>query len=231
MARWGMVIDLDRCTGCRACMIACKTENNVPISSPEVVRRNRVINWLEMLLVPQERPNAGTSPVRIVPRPCMHCDKPPCIKVCPVFATYKNPEGIVGQIYPRCIGCRYCMNNCPYNVKKFNWFKPEWPPSLKACTNPDVSLRPKGVVEKCTFCHQRLIRARERAKAEDRPLQDGDYVPACVQACPAGAMSFGDLDDPNSRVYALSRDPRVYRLLEDMGTEPKVFYLSEERTA
>ena len=227
MARWGMVIDLDKCTGCRACMIACKVENNVALSTPETVRENRIINWLEMLLMPVEGQGARPSGVRILPRTCFHCDRPPCTKVCPVFATYKNDEGFVAQIYPRCIGCRYCMNNCPYNVKKFNWFAPEWPASFKKALNPDVSVRPRGVVEKCTFCHHRLMKAKERAAAESRPLEDGDYRPACVEACPAEAMYFGDLDDPNSKVYYLSRNPRVFRLLEDLGTEPKVFYLRE----
>lgn len=230
MPLWGMIIDLDKCTACRACITACKVENNIPISSPQTVREHRVINWLEMVLFPEEAREEHPWKVRILPRPCFHCDKPPCIKVCPVFATYKNEEGIVAQIYPRCIGCRYCMNNCPYNVKKFNWFEPHWPETMKQCFNPDVSVRPKGVVEKCTFCHHRLIKAEELAKAEGRELQDGDYLPACVQACPSGAMYFGDLNDPNSQVYHLSRSPRVFRLLEDMGTEPKVLYLTEEKS-
>ena len=164
---------------------------------------------------------------RFIPRPCMHCDKPPCVKVCPVGATYKNKDGLIAQIYSRCIGCRYCTNNCPYTVKYFNWFKPEWPKEMKSYLNPDVSIRTKGVVEKCSFCHHRLQKAKERAQAENRQLEPGDYIPACVQTCPTEALYFGDLDDSKSTVVQLARSPRAFRLLEELGTEPKVYYLTE----
>lgn len=228
MSRWGMVIDLDKCTGCQACVVACKVENNVPFAEPEEAARGRTISWMEVITtVEGEYPNIK---IRYVPRPCMHCDNPPCTKVCPTRATYKNPEGLVAQIYPRCIGCRYCTNNCPYTVKYFNWYPPQWPAEMEASLSPDVSIRPKGVVEKCTFCHHRLQKAKEAVHAEGRELRDGDYVPACVEICPSDAMVFGDLDDPNSSVYRLARSGRAFRLMEELGTEPKVYYLREGDT-
>ena len=158
----------------------------------------------------------------------MQCDNPPCTKVCPVGATYMAEDGIVGQIYPRCIGCRYCANACPYSVKYFNYYEPTWPESMTRQLNRDVSVRPKGVVEKCTFCHHRLQKAREKTRVENRPLAEADFQPACAEICPSRAIVFGDLENPNHRVYELSRGPRSSRLLEDLGTEPKVFYLKKE---
>lgn len=225
MARWGMVIDLDRCTGCQACVVACKAENNVPFSTPEQEKRNRAISWMSVLTVREgEFPEIKE---RFLPRPCMHCDNPPCVKVCPVGATYKNPEGIVAQVYTRCIGCRYCTNNCPYTLKYFNYFRPQWPKEMKNYLNPDVSPRQVGVVEKCTFCHHRLQKAKEKARFEKRELKEEDYVPACVQTCPTYAISFGDLNNPKSTVFRLVQSSRAFRLLEELGTEPKVFYLTE----
>jgi len=148
--------------------------------------------------------------------------------ICPVAATYISPEGIVGQIYPRCIGCRYCANACPYTVKFFNWRRPVYPESVLPGLNPDVSVRPVGVIEKCTFCHHRLQKARDAARAEKRPLREEDYVPACAESCPTRAIVFGDLDDPGHRVAQLSRDPRAFRLQEGLGTQPKVYYLAEQ---
>lgn len=225
MPRWGMVIDLDKCTGCQACVVACKAENNIPFSSPKEAERRRIISWMTVLTITEgEFPHLRS---RFIPRPCMHCDNPPCVKVCPVGATYKNREGLVAQIYTQCIGCRYCTNNCPYTLKYFNWYPPEWPKEMENYLNPDVSIRSKGVVEKCTFCHHRLQKAKEKARAENRELQEGDYVPACVQTCPPEAIYFGDLDNPKSAVAQLSRNPRAFRLLEELGTEPKVYYLTE----
>jgi len=221
MARWGLVIDLDRCTACQACVAACKHENNVGFSTPEVAAQGRLMTWIQ--LVPVETRGASAT----LPLMCQQCDRPPCADVCPTSATYRNPEGIVAQIYPRCIGCRYCTNACPYAVKVFNWEAPEWPDAMAPMHNPDVSLRPKGVVEKCTFCHHRLQAARERARAADRDLAPDDYVPACVQTCPAEAMVFGDLDDPHSDVAALADSPRAFRWMEELGTKPKVIYLRE----
>lgn len=225
MARWGMVIDLDKCTGCGSCMAACRQENNVPVVGPEQAKERRAIYWME--LVPMPGGENHRARTKLVPRPCLQCDNPPCTKVCPVGATYKNPEGLVAQIYPRCIGCRYCTNNCPYLAKFFNWHTPTWTETQRQALNPDVSVRPKGVVEKCTFCHHRLIKAREQARMEKRELAPNDYLPACAEICPAEAIAFGDLDDPHSLVSELAASRRAFRLLEELGTEPKVYYLSE----
>ncbi len=223
MARWGLVIDLDRCTACQACVVACKHENNVPLSMPQMAADGRLMTWVQLVSVELPRGGgAGTLPLM-----CQHCDRPPCTDVCPTSATYLNPEGIVAQVYPRCIGCRYCTNACPYAVKVFNWSEPEWPVSMTRMRNPDVSLRPKGVVEKCTFCHHRLMQARERARVAGRELLADEYVPACVQTCPADAMVFGDLDDPHSEVATLAESPRAFRWMEELGTKPKVIYLRE----
>ncbi len=150
------------------------------------------------------------------------------VLACPVQATSIDEEGLVSQIYARCIGCRYCANACPYTVKFFNWRQPAYPESTLQGLNPDVSVRPVGVIEKCTFCHHRLQKARDQAAAEARPLREGDYVPACAESCPSAAISFGDLDDPQQRVAELSRDPRAFRLHEELGTQPKVYYLSKQ---
>lgn len=226
MARWGMVIDLDKCTGCGSCVASCKTENNVPTSSAGECLENRAMFWMEMIKM-VEGEEASDVRIRYIPRPCYHCDDPPCVKVCPVGATYLSKEGFVAQIYGRCIGCRYCVVACPYTVKTFNWFAPQWSDQRKKSVNPDVSLRPAGVVEKCTFCHHRYLIAKERAKLENRPLREEDYRVACQDACPAGAIHFGDLEDDMTKVYQLSRSPRAWRMFEDLGTEPKVYYLSK----
>ncbi|MFQ5692425.1 MAG: 4Fe-4S dicluster domain-containing protein [Nitrospinota bacterium] len=224
---FGMVIDLDKCTGCQACVLACKAENNIPPVPPPDGLRGRTISWMEIITEVE-----GVYPdvrVKFFPRPCLQCDDPPCTRVCPVHATYKDRDGIVAQIYARCIGCRFCVAACPYGVKSFNWYDYRSPEVRRRPPNPDVSTRPKGVVEKCTFCHHRLQKAKERARVENRPLREEDYQPACAESCPAGAIFFGDLNDPDSRVSRLSRSPRAYRLHEELGTQPKVIYLSEEK--
>ncbi len=226
MARWGMVVDLDRCTGCQACVVACKAENNVPVVSPDQAREGRLMLWMELIPeVDGEYPNVRA---RFIPRPCQQCDSPPCVKVCPVQAMTKSPEGIVSHVFARCIGCRFCVQACPYGVTHFNWQAPRWPGDLREALNPDMAARPTGVVEMCDFCHHRLQHAREHARAEEREVRgEGDYMPACVQACPARALIFGDLDDPGTEAARLARGPRAYRMLEDLGTAPKVFYLKE----
>lgn len=225
MPRWTMAIDLDKCLGCQACTVACRMENNTPIAGPEQAEKGRAILWNEVIpFVEGEYPNVKA---RYIPRPCMHCDDPLCVKVCPVKATYKNEEGTVLVDYDRCIGCRFCTVGCPYTVRYFNWHEPYYPESLKARLNPDVPIRPKGVVEKCTFCIHRLQRARAKAEAEGRVFLASDYIPACVQTCTGRARYFGDLDDPNSLVSQLLKSPRAFHLLEELGTKPKVFYLRE----
>ena len=224
MARWGMVIDLDRCNGCQACETACRSENNIAVGGPQAAGEHRTISWMHVRTeIEGEWPDVRA---RFVPQPCMHCDRPPCTMVCPVQATSKDHEGIVNQIYARCIGCRYCANACPYTVKFFNWHAPVHPSSTEPGLNPDVSVRPVGVIEKCTFCSHRLQKAREVARADGRQLREHDYVPACADSCPTGAIVFGDLDDRSHRVAELARDPRAFRLQEGLGTQPKVFYLS-----
>jgi Fe-S-cluster-containing dehydrogenase component len=217
--RWGMAIDLDRCTGCQACVAACHAENNLSVSNPEQAAKGRAVHWIRV-----DRYYEGEFPdVRVKYRPvlCQQCDEAPCEPVCPVYATYKNPEGLNVQVYNRCVGTRYCANNCPYSVRFFNWFDPEWPEPLQLQHNPDVSIREGGVMEKCTFCIQRIKRAEE----------DGtnDIQPACVQSCPAEAMVFGDLNDPESKVSALAGSGRATRFLEELGTKPKVFYLERAK--
>jgi molybdopterin-containing oxidoreductase family iron-sulfur binding subunit len=222
MTRWGMVIDLDRCTACQACTVACMVENNVPFVGPDEAGKGRLMQWQRVLSATEgqyPRPRA-----RFLPRPCMHCEDPPCVQVCPVGATYKRDDGIVLVNYDRCIGCRYCMVACPYGVRTFNWFAPRFEESHRAYLNPSVRVRPRGVVEKCTFCVQRI----DRALAEGLPVgTPGGVVTACAQTCPAGAIHFGDLEDPDSEVSRLVRDRRAFRLLEEVGTHPQVYYLAE----
>lgn len=227
---WGMVIDLDRCTGCGACVVACQTENNVPTLGPDPQLRGAEIHWMELLPQAKDRPSAGTH-ADMLPLPCMHCENPPCVKVCPVNATYQTAEGLVAQIWDRCIGCRYCQVACPYGRRYFNWKEPEWPEPYLSCLNPDVATRPTGVVEKCTFCHHRIRNAKEEARMQGRPVADEELqrLPACAQVCPAEAIVFGNLADEMSRVARLAGSPRAFRLLEHLGTRPKVTYLSKDR--
>lgn len=226
MINWGMVIDLNKCTGCGACVSVCRVENNIPNVGPKESQVGREIFWMTILeVVTGEYPDVK---VHYIPRPCFHCEKPPCTKVCPVRATYKNEEGLVAQIYHRCIGCRYCIVACPYTVKSFNWYEPNRPQEFSLFHNPDVSLRQRGVVEKCSFCSHRLLKARDQARFESRELREDDYQPACVEACPTSAIVFGDLENEKHAVYQLKKSHRAFKLQEDLGTEPKVIYLSRE---
>jgi Fe-S-cluster-containing dehydrogenase component len=223
--QWAMVIDLDRCTGCEACVVACQVENNIPAVGEAQAAVGRVINWIRV-----ERYFEGEYPdvrVRFIPVLCQQCENAPCEPVCPVYATYHTDEGISAQVYNRCIGTRYCANNCPYCVRFFNFFDPTWPEPLQKSLNPDVSVRPRGVMEKCTFCIQRIRKGEEKAKDEGRQIRDGDVVPACVQSCPTRAMVFGNIADPTSEVAQLARSGRAMRLLEDLGTRPRVIYLKK----
>jgi Fe-S-cluster-containing dehydrogenase component len=225
--RYGMAIDLDRCNGCGACMIACSVENNVAVPPPQAGTR-KGITWIRVYRADDGEPYPNGDSVYI-PMLCQHCGHhTPCVSVCPQNAVDVDPEtGMVSQIPERCFGCRYCMAACPYHARYFNWWKPAWPAGLDDHLNPDVSPRMRGVVEKCNFCHGRLHEARARAASEGRrDLEPGEYVPACVEACPRRAICFGDLLDPGSEVSRLARSDRAFRLLEAVGTEPKIYYLS-----
>ncbi len=224
--QWGMVIDLDRCTGCEACVVACHAENNIATVSPEEAARGRTMHWIHV-----ERYWEGEYPnvrARFRPVLCQQCGAAPCEPVCPTYASYHTAEGLNAQVYNRCIGTRYCANACPYTVRVFNWFSPAWDKPLHLQLNPDVSVREAGVMEKCTFCTQRITAAEIHARAENRELKDGDVTPACVQSCPAGAMVFGDLSDPASQVSRLARQARGSKLLEELGTLPAITYLERE---
>ena len=204
-------------------------ENNVPAAGPTNTEKGRSIFWMNLLTTSE-----GTYPElrgQYLPIPCNHCEDPPCIKVCPVGATTKSAEGIIQQIPDRCIGCRLCAVSCPYTRRYFNWSEPSWPDAGRQYLNPDVAPRPVGVIEKCLFCHHRIRAAREEARAEGRALADADVrkLPACAQSCPADAIVFGDLNNPASEVRRLSEAPRAFRLLEELGTRPKVFYLRDAK--
>jgi molybdopterin-containing oxidoreductase family iron-sulfur binding subunit len=221
--RWAMVIDLDRCIGCGACAVACQAENNVAVVGPAEAAKGRTMHWLRV--VPYRHPEDPRR-VGFLPMLCQHCDCAPCEPVCPVYASVHSEEGLNAQVYNRCIGTRYCSNNCPYKVRRFNWLAHQWPPPLDWQLNPDVSVRCRGVMEKCPFCVQRIRRAKQRARREGRALRDGDVQPACGQSCPTKAILFGDLLDADSQVSRLTRgDPRRYHVLEELNTKPAVTYL------
>jgi molybdopterin-containing oxidoreductase family iron-sulfur binding subunit len=228
--RFGMAIDLDRCLRCQACVVACAAENNVPPLGEERSALTRPIHWMDMVM-----PEAGSADSELgsapAPIPCMHCDRPECVKVCPVGATYLADDGVVTQLWDRCIGCRYCMAVCPYGRRYFNWTEPAWPGGDPSSANPDVALRPAGVVEKCTLCQHRIRAVLERARIDDEPVADAaiQRLPACAATCPASAITFGDLADPDSALSKLAKDPRAVQLLARFGTGPKVFYLRGRR--
>jgi Fe-S-cluster-containing dehydrogenase component len=223
--RWGMTVDLDRCTGCSACVVACVAENNVPVVGKEQVAYGRDQHWLRL-----ERWEEGPAarPANIfLPMFCQHCGVAPCEPVCPVYAAYHTREGLNGQVYNRCVGTRYCGNNCPYHVRRFNWFYYHWPSPLDLQLNPDVTVRQLGVMEKCTMCLQRIIEGKDHARDAGRPVKDGEIKTACQQTCPTQAITFGDLKDDRSQVTKLSRSARGYHVLEELGTRPAVTYLKK----
>ena len=217
-----MVVDLDLCTGCGACTVACYAENNCGVVGEDQMYINRGHHWIRI-----ERYWVGDFPdvqARLLPMMCQQCTDAPCEPVCPVFASVHSFDGLNLQVYNRCVGTRYCGNNCPYKVRLFNFFRPDFPPPLNQQLNPDVTVR--GIVmEKCTFCIQRIRRAREEAEAQGRVLADGDIVVACQQTCPTGAIVFGDANDPTSHVAALLRSDRGVKMLEFLNTKPNVLYL------
>ena len=220
--QWGMSIDTSICTGCSACMVACQAENNIPIVGPAQVARGRHMNWLRV-----DRYVHDDGSVVNEPLPCQHCETAPCEYVCPVNATTHSPDGLNEQVYNRCIGTRFCSNNCPYKVRRFNWFAFEDTSSRALQFNPDVTVRSRGVMEKCTYCVQRIRRAEHEALVEHRALREGEVTTACQQACPTGAIQFGQLAERTTRFAALRRDPRRFELLHELGTRPRTQYLAK----
>jgi molybdopterin-containing oxidoreductase family iron-sulfur binding subunit len=221
--KWGIVVDLDRCTGCEACVVACHAENNIATAGEDQAARGRAKHWIRV-----ERYWEGEFPearLRFQPVLCQQCYDAPCEPVCPTYASYHTDEGLNAQVYNRCIGTRFCANACPYSVRFFNFYNPVWEKPLHLQLNPDVSVREVGVMEKCTFCTQRIQAAEIQAKAEKRELKDGEFAPACVESCAPKAMVFGDLNDPDSEVSRLGKSRRATKLLEDLGTKPAVSYL------
>ncbi|MBI4745893.1 MAG: 4Fe-4S dicluster domain-containing protein [Deltaproteobacteria bacterium] len=218
-----MVIDLDKCNGCGACVLACYAENNISVVGKADCDKSRAFSWLRI-----ERYVEGEYPdvkVKFIPIMCQHCSKAPCETGCPVYATYHNQDGLNVQVYNRCVGTFTCATYCPYDVRRFNWRTYKFEQPLDNQLNPDVTVREMGVMEKCTFCIQRIRGAKDKAKDEGREVQDGEIQPACVQSCPTGAMTFGDLQNPGSEVAKLAKNPRRYRLLEDLNTDPSAIYL------
>jgi molybdopterin-containing oxidoreductase family iron-sulfur binding subunit len=228
--RWGMAIDLAKCTGCSACVTACYAENNIPTVGESDVLRGREMTWMRVERYWDDAEGHEAASPRFVPMLCQHCANAPCEPVCPVYAAYHTADGLNGQVYNRCVGTRYCANNCPYKVRYFNWYKYNeraWPEPLHLQLNPDVTVRARGVMEKCTFCVQRIRGAQHQARLEDRPLRDGEFTTACAQACPSDAIVFGNVRDPDSRVARIKQDPRGYRVLEDLNVRPAVTYLAK----
>jgi molybdopterin-containing oxidoreductase family iron-sulfur binding subunit len=222
--RWGMIVDLDKCIGCSACSAACYAENNLGVVGIDRILQGREMSWLR---IERYHDPEHMEKITFLPMMCQHCDNAPCESVCPVYAPHHSKEGLNNQIYNRCIGTRFCSQNCPYKVRRFNWFDWQWPDPLNLQLNPNVTVRSKGVMEKCSFCIQRIKEAHGIAKNEKRMIKDGEVVPACVQTCPTGALMFGNFMDKNSRVRKGVQDPRAYQVMGYLNTKPAVIYLKK----
>lgn len=256
--RWGMTVDLNKCIGCNACSVACYAENNLAWVGKERFAKGQAMHWIRIERYWDEPQLNRTGEVSqtleyggsFLPMMCQQCDAATCEPVCPVAATYHTPDGLNAQVYNRCIGSRYCSNNCPYRLRYFNfwsYYERAWPAPMNLQLNPDITVRDKGVMEKCTFCVQRIRTAKDDARRESRKLKDGDVTPACVQSCPTSALVFGDLQDKESNVSKLwskhqvelvktkqkkeNKELRGYRVFEGLNTDPKVMYLERVREA
>ncbi|MDZ4785601.1 MAG: 4Fe-4S dicluster domain-containing protein [bacterium] len=229
--KWGMAVDLAACTGCSACVVACYSENNIPTVGRKVVSQGREMSWLriERYYDTKNHENGAEElHVSFLPMMCQQCGNAPCEPVCPTYATYHSEEGLNVMVYNRCVGTRYCSNNCSYKVRRFNWIEVNFPEPMNWQLNPDVTPRSVGVMEKCTFCIQRIVEAKDNAKDLGRLVEDGEIKPACVQSCPTQALTFGNLKDPKSKVSMLSHDPRAYKVLDHhLNTQPAVSYLED----